>query len=338
MGMDAVAFFKIFVYDYFANTNYVEDGQSTMNFVQINYFLTVAKCLSFTKAANLLYVSQPALSRQIIMMEDELGIKLFDRNGRRLRLTPSGQILSEELETLFLQYKGAVVKAQAAATNLTTMLRIGILDGIAVDDLLTPALREMSQKYPNIEVALFSFGYEELATRLYDGRLDLIFSRKFDVEHRNEIEYRLIEKTEDYLVARAGYPLSGKRRRLTANDLRYDTLTVVTESENDMSIKSVTDWFQTGDVLPRFRNTPSYHASLQWVKAGLCVTVADRRSILPSEGLVKIPLEQFRDPSLVLAWANSNQNEARRPFEQMVMEAEINPHKDFAMYAADPDM
>ena len=305
-----------------------------MNFVQINYFLTVAKCLSFTKAANLLYVSQPALSRQIIMMEDELGVKLFDRNGRRLQLTPSGQILCEELETVFIQYKGAVVKAQAAATNLTTMLRVGILDGIAVDDLLTPALREMTQKHPNIEVALFSFGYEELATRLYDGRLDLILSRMFDVAPRNEIQYRIIEKVEDYLVARAGYPLMGKKRRLFANDLRYDTLTIVTESENDMSIKTVMDWFQSCDVKPRFRNTPSYHASLQWVKAGLSVTIADRRSILPIDGVVKIPLEQFRDPSLVLAWSTSNQNEARKPFEQMIMDAEINPHKDFSKYAA----
>lgn len=309
-----------------------------MNFVQINYFLTVAKCLSFTKAANLLYVSQPALSRQIIMMEDELGIKLFDRAGRTLRLTPSGQILAEELDALFIKYQGAVSKAKAAATSLTTMLRVGILDGIAVDDLLTPALREMTKNHPNIEVVLFSFGYEELATRLYDGRLDLIFSRKFDVETRNDIEYQVIEKAEDYLVARAGYPLSGKKRRLTANDLRYDTISIVTESENDMSIKSVTDWFRACDVQPRFRNTPSYHASLQWVKAGLGVTIADRRSILPTEGVVSLPMEQFRDPSLVLAWNQSNQNEARAPFAAMVMEAEAAPQKEFAKYASNPKM
>lgn len=308
-----------------------------MNFVQINYFLTVAKCLSFTKAANLLYVSQPALSRQIIMMEDELGIKLFDRTGRNLQLTPSGDILAEKLEELFIQYQGAVTMAKAAATNLTTMLRVGILDGIAVDDLLTPALREMSQMHPNIEVALFSFGYEELVSRLYDGRLDLILSRKFDVECRNELEYRVIEQTEDYLVARAGYPMSGKKRRLTAGDLRYDTLTIVTESENDMSIKSVTDWFRSCDMLPRFRNTPSYHASLQWVKAGLSVTIADRRSILPTDGLVKLPLEQFRDPSLVLAWVQSNKNEARKSFEAMVMDAEISPHEEFAKFATNRD-
>lgn len=303
-----------------------------MNFVQINYFLTVAKCLSFTKAANLLYVSQPALSRQIIMMEDELGVKLFDRTGRKLSLTPSGQIMADEMDLLFVQYKGIIAKAQAAATNLTTMLRVGILDGLAVDDLLTPALREMAQKHPNIEVVLFSFGYEELVTRLYDGRLDLIFSRKFDVESRLDVEYRVIEQAEDYLVARAGYPMNGKKNRLAASDLRYDTLTIVTESENDMAIKTVMDWFSSCDVQPQFRNTPSYHASLQWVKAGLSVTIADRRSILPTDGLVKLPLEQFRDPSLVLAWAQSNKNVARKSFETMIMNAEISPHEEFAKY------
>ena len=105
-----------------------------------------------------------------------------------------------------------------------------------------------------------------------------------------------------------------------------------------MSIKTVTDWFQTSDMLPRFRNTPSYHASLQWVKAGLSVTIADRRSILPTEGLVRLPLEQFRDPSLVLAWSQANRNEAREPFAQMVSEAQRLPGKEFSKYAANPDM
>lgn len=308
-----------------------------MNFVQINYFLTVAKCLSFTKAANLLYVSQPALSRQIIMMEDELGVKLFDRNGRSLRLTPSGKVLEEELSAIFLQYKGAVIKAKAAATNLTSMLRVGILDGIAVEDLLSGPLREMQQEHPNIEVALFSFGYEELVSRLYDGRLDLIFTRKFDVEQRADISYRVIEKAEDYLIARKGYPRVS-RKRLTARDLQYDTLSIVTETEDDMSIRSIKDWFQNCEVLPKLKETPSYHACLQWVKAGLSVTIADRRSILPVEGIVKIPLEQFRDPSLVLAWSASNANEAREGFSEMVMRAEGDPGKEYAIHAADPYM
>lgn len=187
-----------------------------MNFTQINYFLTVAKCLSFTKAANLLYVSQPALSRQIIMMEDELGVKLFDRNNRSLQLTPSGRVMEEELNTIFLKSQRCGNQGQKLpATNLTSMLRVGILDGIAVEDLLSAPLREMQQDHPNIEVALFSFGYEELVSRLYDGRLDLIFTRKFDVEQRNDIEYRVIEKTEDYLIARKGYPRINKKR-LTA--------------------------------------------------------------------------------------------------------------------------
>ena len=310
-----------------------------MNFVQINYFLTVAKCLSFTKAANLLYVSQPALSRQIIMMEDELGVKLFDRTGRALRLTASGTILAEELNAVYLNYLGAINKAKAAATNLTTMLRVGILDGIAVEDLLTSPLRKMAQSHPNIEVALFSFGYEELVSRLYDGRLDLIFTRKFDVEQRSDIEYTVIEKAEDYLIARKGYPRSGKKR-ITARDLQYDSITIVTETEDDMSIRSIMDWFSNCEVMPRLRNTPSYHASLQWVKAGLSVTIADRRSILPTTGLVKIPMEQFRDPSLVLAWGASNVNEARPLFTEMVLQAERDPDpdEDFAKHAADPYM
>ena len=102
-----------------------------------------------------------------------------------------------------------------------------------------------------------------------------------------------------------------------------------------MAITTINDWFQNCDVLPRFRNTPSYHASLQWVKAGICVTIADRRSILPTQGLVKIPLEQFRDPSLVLAWASGNKNIARDAVEKIIMDAKENPGKEFSNYAAE---
>ena len=66
-----------------------------MNFSQIKCFLAAAECLSFTRAADRLYLSQPVLSRQIASMEDELGIELFIREKKSIRLTPAGEVLAE---------------------------------------------------------------------------------------------------------------------------------------------------------------------------------------------------------------------------------------------------
>ena len=65
-------------------------GTGNMTFNQIKYFVTVAECLSFTEAAKCLFITQPALSRQINAMEEELGTKLFIRDKKRLKLTPGG--------------------------------------------------------------------------------------------------------------------------------------------------------------------------------------------------------------------------------------------------------
>ena len=71
-----------------------------MNFSQIKCFLAAADCLSFTKAAERLYLSQPVLSRQIASMEDELGIELFIREKKSIRLTPAGEVMAEGLAQL----------------------------------------------------------------------------------------------------------------------------------------------------------------------------------------------------------------------------------------------
>ncbi len=87
-----------------------------MEIRQLSYFLAIARCGSFTSAANTLFVAQPALSVQINKLEGELGCALFDRGARGVRLTPAGEELLERAEpiiasiepsaTLFVQHQG----------------------------------------------------------------------------------------------------------------------------------------------------------------------------------------------------------------------------------------
>lgn len=69
-----------------------------MTITQMKYFITAAKCLNFTKAASQLYITQSALSRQIVAMEEELNLQLFVRNNRQVKLTPAAVVLLEEFE------------------------------------------------------------------------------------------------------------------------------------------------------------------------------------------------------------------------------------------------
>ena len=82
-----------------------------MNMIQMKYFITAAKCLNFTKAADKLFITQPALSRQIASMEAELNMQLFIRNNRSVRLTPAAVVLLEGFEKIYNEYNVTVAKA-----------------------------------------------------------------------------------------------------------------------------------------------------------------------------------------------------------------------------------
>jgi DNA-binding transcriptional LysR family regulator len=290
-----------------------------MNFTQITYFLTTVKCRSFTQAANLLYITQPALSRQIMLMEKELDFKLFYRSNRSLNLTPAGYILAQQFENLLRAYDNALHSARNTTRNFSGTLLIGILDGMNIDDIIICALRSMSEKYSLIDIALFNFGFEELANRLYDGRLDLAFTKKYDADHRNDLNYIVAEKATDYVALPADDRLANKEF-LDFSMIADRTLSVVTEFDHDRSLLSIKEEFDKIGVAPKIRPSPSFNANLLWIKAGMGISIIDDRCYLPSEGITLVPFVPFRDPSVVLANYNNNFNPSRTVFEEIIMD------------------
>ena len=85
-----------------------------MTHTQIKYFLTAARCLNFTEAANQLFITQPALSQQITAIEAELNMQLFIRHKNKLRLTPAALVLLEELPAYEKSYLEIIEKAKIA--------------------------------------------------------------------------------------------------------------------------------------------------------------------------------------------------------------------------------
>ena len=85
-----------------------------MTLNQMKYFIAVARCLSFTEAARSLFMTQPALSRQIQAMEEELGTRLFVRDKKALKLTPGGSVLYNGLPAFLKQYEDLMNDARNA--------------------------------------------------------------------------------------------------------------------------------------------------------------------------------------------------------------------------------
>ena len=117
----------------------------------LRYFVHVADARSFSKASVFLRVAQPALSRQIRKLEDEIGMPLFVRAGHHLELTEAGGLLLNRAHLLLRQASNTLEEVRASATNLAGTLTIGVSP--ATSELVAPLLmRECAQRYPQLRL------------------------------------------------------------------------------------------------------------------------------------------------------------------------------------------
>ena len=181
-----------------------------MTFNQIKYFVTVAECLSFTEAAKCLFITQPALSRQISAMEQELGTKLFVRDKKRLKLTPGGSVLYNRLLHLLTDYEEAVEEARHANSGYEGNLHIGFLDIYDISGLFDDVIREFREAYENIEMSLERFSLKELPERLYARDLDLILTYGFSLYDKPDLMTVNIQKFDSCIMLNRNHPLAAQ--------------------------------------------------------------------------------------------------------------------------------
>ncbi len=141
-----------------------------MDLYQIKYFMAIAEMGGFTKASEHLFVSQPSLSAGIKKLEQELGVTLFERGGRRAILTPAGKHFLEKAKTILNEYQLAVRELKSFQTQET--LKLGALRTIRIAEL-SRLIGTFRAKYPNVAIELCDGNVEELRKWLEQGEIDL---------------------------------------------------------------------------------------------------------------------------------------------------------------------
>jgi DNA-binding transcriptional LysR family regulator len=146
----------------------------------LRYFLALAEELHFGRAAQRLHIVQPALSKQVIALERELGLELLDRT-HGVRLTSAGEVFAEEARAIVERVDSAVAATQATARGELGTLSIGFV-GPAMWSVLPPALRAHRRAYPNLRYRLQELGSPEQMERLRTRALDVGFVRPLVVD------------------------------------------------------------------------------------------------------------------------------------------------------------
>lgn len=157
--------------------------QLPMDIRQLTYFLGVAEELHFSRAAEKLFIVQPALSRQIQQLEEELGVLLFERDKRNVKLTPAGSYFRDEISRLYHQLTYITEQTQRIHSGVVGKIRMGH-PGSALYSILPETLSMMHERFPDVNVQLTEIAEVELLKALQNHEIDVGFTREVSVDER----------------------------------------------------------------------------------------------------------------------------------------------------------
>ena len=220
-----------------------------MNSQQIQYFLSAARSLSFTKAAEEFFTSQPTVSRQIAYLEEELGFPLFYRDGKQLRLTSGGLVMLAEFEQQQSAMQSAVQRVRQIQDGFEGSLSIAYLTGLDTDFYVYPPTMAFSELHPNVVVNIDSASFGALRQRLERGEYDLIFTYHFELPYIPDALSQSVYTCGCSVIASATHPLASKRE-LSPADLHGQTLILPSSFDSRDRIEDMEQLLKRGMQCP----------------------------------------------------------------------------------------
>lgn len=296
-----------------------------MTLNQLKYFIAVVRCLSFTEAAKSLFMTQPALSRQIQAMEAELGTQLFIRDKKTLKLTPGGSALYSKLPDFLRQYEEMMEDARNANRDFEGQLRIGFLDIYDASQLFPPVVEAFQRNHGGIRLTMERFSLGELPERLYEGKLDIICTYGFSLFDKPDLVTVNVQKFDSCIMFNKDHPLASKPD-LTMDDLRQERFIQLGSEASQEGYQYIANLISRGGISPEVQYVEKNDDVLLWVEMGCGIAVTSDRTVErhnPKVVIRELNMPEVKGHDITVAWRRSNYNPAIALFmELMEKEAE----------------
>jgi DNA-binding transcriptional LysR family regulator len=260
---------------------------------KLRYFLAVAEELHFGRAAERLHIAQPVLSRQIRVLEGELGTELFMRDRRGTVLTPAGEQLVHEAGPL-LANADALLRRVHAAGEGVTRLTIGFMPGIT----LTPVVRRLRERQPGLDVRMLRTGWHDQVEVLHDARADVGIVR-LPIDPAG-LEIRPLYTEPRLAVVASAHRLAGKEAIRVA-DLATDHL--LQDPDAVPEWRDIAVELRTGERRPvPVINSVEEKLELVAGGQGIAVIPASTANFYTRPGIAAIPVEDLGPNHVAAAW------------------------------------
>jgi DNA-binding transcriptional LysR family regulator len=180
-----------------------------MELRHLRYFVAVAEAENFTKAAARLHLAQPALSRQVLALEEEIGVDLLKRTPRGVMLTAEGKLFLDRVYGILRQTDEAVAEVRALTRGEAGELHIGY-GPLPTIELLPPAMAAFRKAAPQVKVTLHDMGGEEMIVGLREGVLELAVGPHPGLEEQG-IAFECLKRYPYRVVCAPEHPLAKKK-------------------------------------------------------------------------------------------------------------------------------
>ncbi|PYE45824.1 LysR family transcriptional regulator [Paenibacillus barcinonensis] len=269
-----------------------------MDIRQLRYFVAVAEEGQVTSAAKRLNMEQPPLSRQMKLLESELGVTLFDRSGKRLTLTHAGQLLRQRAEQLLCQFQETIEEVQELDEGVHGTLSIGSV--VSCVSLLPQRIERFHELYPRVTFKINEGDHFLLGDQLEKRNLELIVARLPFEAASDPDRYTVIHLPPDPFVALipSSWPQASEDRRLEMGEMaQYPFLSLKSDLTTGMHDRVLKSFRESGHEPHILCECSSVAIILALVTAGIGATILPK-SVLASFPLTSIALYELSHTEL----------------------------------------
>lgn len=285
-----------------------------MELRQLRYFVAVADELNFTKAASKLRVAQPALSRQIRQLEDQIGGKLFERGSRGATLTKAGEAFLPEARALLAHSSKAIHVARAAANSSVKSLNVGYAWGL-FHSYVPGAIARFHRKHPDVPVNLFDMTSPQQSTALKEGRIDAGFIGFADDATDPALGHKKIGPCSFVVALPENHPAS-KKKAVDLRALADEKFCVISDESFPGAAHCAIDACAAAGFRPTVLQTAMRGMAMLGMVAanhGLAI-LPEPLTALPHPGIIFRPMKRPYRSELYVVWQRGHVSTLRDEF------------------------
>lgn len=281
-----------------------------MNYNKLRYFYEASRTLNLTRAAENLYISQPALSKHIADIEQDVGIPLFVRTNRNLVLTRGGEALAKECEKIFAGEDDLYRRVRSAVAPDACSLELAFM-GIDAAYHIPDFVAQLNERWPSISVNTRRLNWDRVYKAVESREADLGLKLSSCENYPEHIGRCVLREDHVAAVLPSGHPLAG-REIIAVEELKNEPFVFLTKEESviphDHALRLCREAGFTPNIVASY---PNVETVVMMVRAGAGIALLS--PFAPLEGLsgvVCVPLDRSPEVSLDLLWRVDNANPA----------------------------